>query len=445
MRVFILIALMLVVAATTASAGDKFFPYKYENYTLDNGFKSILIPIEGSGLVAYYTVVRTGSREEWEEGHTGFAHFFEHMMFRGTEKYPSDVYNRIVSEMGADANAYTSDDITCYYMVIPSEQLDQAMDLESDRFQNLSYEEGPFRTEAGAVYGEYRKNFTSPFMVSYEKMLETAFDKHTYKHTTMGFERDIKEMPNMYEYSQSFFQRYYRPENCVLMVVGDFDKGKIKKDIKQYYGDWATGYVEPKIEAEPEQTAERKVEVDYNGRTLPLVWIGYKGDAFEPTSKNCAAAFLLADLAYGENSEIYKNLVIREQKCQWIAADFGFNRDPKLYDVYGRVKKKEDIGYVLDEIDKTAEHFKSTLVSEDELENIKKRTRYDYLMDLDTPDNVASSLARIIAITGGVEAVDEFYKTMDKLTPEDIREAARLYLMKERRTVLTLTGKEDES
>jgi len=445
MRIFIVVAMLLVVGTTSAGAGDKFFPYQFENYTLDNGFKSILIPMEGSGLVAYYTVVRTGSRDEWEEGHTGFAHFFEHMMFRGTEKYPSDVYNRIVSEMGADANAYTSDDITCYYMVIPTAQLEQAMDLESDRFQNLSYDEGPFRTEAGAVYGEYRKNFASPFSIAYEKMLDTAFDKHTYKHTTMGFERDIKDMPNMYEYSKSFFHRYYRPENCVLLIVGDFDKEAVKKRIKHYYGDWKTGYVEPKVEPEPEQNGERTVEVEYNGRTLPLLWVAYKGSAFDPGSKSCAAAFLLADLAYGENSELYKKLVIREQKCQWIAADFGFNRDPKLYDVYGRVKKQEDLGYVLDEIDKTAEHFKTEMVSQDDLDNIKKRTRYGYLMDLDTPDNVASRLARIIAITGGVEAVDELYQTMDAVTTDDIRAAAQLYLQKPHRTVLTLTGKGDES
>jgi zinc protease len=419
---------------------ERFFPYAFEDYTLDNGFNSVLIPIKGSGLVAYYTVVRTGSRDEWEEGRSGFAHFFEHMMFRGTEKYPSDEYNRLVSEMGADANAYTSDDITCYYMVIPAAELETAMDLESDRFQNLSYEEGPFRTEAGAVYGEYRKNFTSPFRIAYEKMLDTAFDAHTYKHTTMGFEKDIIDMPNMYEYSISFFNRYYRPENCVLMIVGDFDAAKIKPMIKKYYGGWETGYVEPKINTEPPQKGERSVDVTYQGRTLPLVWLAFKGDAFDPTNKMIASAFLLADLAFGENSEIYKKLVIREQKVQWIAGDFGFNRDPKLYDVYTRVKDENDIDYVIAEIDATVEKFKTELISADELENIKMRTRYGYLMRLDTPGNVAQALARMIALTGGIEAVDALYSTLATVTPEDIQAAAQRYLENERRTVLVLKG-----
>lgn len=423
-------------------AADRFFPYQYENYTLDNGFKSVLIPMKGSGLVAYYTIVRTGSRDEWEPGKSGFAHFFEHMMFRGTDRYPSEEYNRIVSEMGADANAYTTDDLTCYYMVIPSAELETAMDIESDRFQNLAYEEGPFRTEAGAVYGEYRKNITSPFRIAHEELMDTAFDVHTYKHTTMGFERDIKEMPHMYEYSRTFFDRYYRPENCVLLLAGDFDVAAVKRMIDGQYGGWDRGYVEPRIEKEPRQTEERRVDVDYDGRTLPLIWIGYKGDAFEPTDKSIAAAHLLAFLAFGENSEIYKNLVIREQKVEWVDADFGFNRDPKLYDVYARVKVEEDIDYVLGQIDATAEAFQTDLVSEEELENIKKRTRYDYLMDLDTPGHVASGLARIIAITGGIEAIDQLYDTMEKLTPEDIRNAARKYLEKERRTVLVLKGGE---
>jgi zinc protease len=180
--------------------------------------------------------------------------------------------------------------------------------------------------------------------------------------------------------------------------------------------------------------------VEYPGRTLPLVWIAYKGDAFDPSNKTVASAFLLADLAFGENSEIYKKLVIREQKVQWVQGDFGFNRDPKLYDVYARVKKTEDIDYVVREINQTAEKFKTDLVSQEELENIKKRTRYGYLMRLDTPGQTAGGLARTIALTGGIEAVDQLYGTLADVTPEDIRAAAQRYLQNERRTVLVLKG-----
>jgi len=442
MRLFLLswAVVMLTGAATAGLAAERFFPYAYENYTLENGFKSILIPMKGSGLVAYYTVVRTGSRDEWEPGKSGFAHFFEHMMFRGTEKYPASEYNRLVAEMGAEANAFTGDDLTCYYMVIPSAKLETAMDLESDRFQNLSYEEAPFRTEAGAVYGEYRKNLSSPMRLANETLLNTAFDKHTYKHTTMGFEQDIKDMPNMYQYSKTFLSRYYRPENCVLLIVGDFDPSAAKPMIERCYGGWKPGYVPPKVTAEPPQEKERKVEVTFEGRTLPLVWIAYKGDAFDPSDKMVVSAYLLADLAFGENSEIFKRLAIREQKVESIDGDFGFSRDPKLYDVYSRVKNENDIAYVIDEIDKTAEKFKTTPVSREALENTKKRSRYGYLMSLDTPDRVGSMLARIVTLTGRIESVDQLYATMADLTPEDIQAAAQKYLRKERRTVLVLKG-----
>ncbi len=422
------------------NAPEQFFPYPHQKYTLPNGLKAILIPIQGSGLVAYYSVVRTGSRDEWEPGKSGFAHFFEHMMFRGTKQYPSDMYNELVTKMGADANAYTTDDYTCYYMVVPGENLEKVIDLESDRFQNLSFEESAFRTEAGAVYGEYRKNRTSPWSIAEENMMNLAFTRHTYKHTTIGFEADIKNMPNMYDYSISFFRRYYRPDNVVLLVVGDFDVEQTKQWIAKYYGDWEKGYTPPRIKPEPPQRKERRKEVRYPGRSLPIIWIGYKGAAFNPTDKMVVSAYLLGNLAFGENSDIYKELVIREQKVQFIASEFGFNRDPKLYSIYSMVKKEDDIPYVMSEIDKTVEEFQTTLVDNQKLENIKKRLRYNFLMNLDTPNHIASRLARIVALTGDIDAVDQLYSTMETIIPEDIRAAARQFLQKTKRTVIIVKG-----
>lgn len=438
--ILILIIFMLFGGLMAIASEQPFFPYKYETYTLPNGLKAILIPMEGTGLVAYYSVVRTGSRDEWEPGHTGFAHFFEHMMFRGTKNYPADVYDRMITEMGADANAYTTDDYTCYYMVVSKDNLEKVMDLESDRFQNLSYDEAVFKTEAGAVYGEYRKGRVNPWSVLFEEFQNTAFDKHTYKHTTIGFEEDIKKMPQMYEYSLSFFQRYYRPENVVLLIVGDIDTERTKTMIQKYYGNWQKGYVSPQIEPEPEQKGERFKEVKYSGKTLPIVTIGYKSDAFDPKSKSVAAGYLLADLAFGENSEIYKKLVIREQKVQFISADYPFTRDPKLFMIYTMVKNESDIPYVRSQIDETVEQFKKELVSTEQLEKLKKRVRYAFLMSLDTPGNVAGNLARFVAVTGGIDALDVFANTIEALTPQDIQAAAIRYFDKNHRTVIILKG-----
>ena len=440
MQRLLMTLLAVVLLCGLAYSEDAFFPYKHYNQTLDNGLKVVMIPMKGSGLVAYYTVVRTGSRDEYEPGKSGFAHFFEHMMFRGTEKFPADVYNDLVNEMGADANAYTTDDYTCYTSVVSSDNLEKLMELESDRFQNLSYEKAPFQTEAGAVYGEYRKNVTNPWSLAYEAISDLAFDSHTYKHTTMGFVEDIKMMPEQYEYSLSFFDRYYRPDNCVLLLVGDFEPEDVKPLVEKYYGPWEAGYQAPPIPQEPVQTEERVKMVDYEGNTNPLIWTAYKGIAYDPSNKLGVAAFLLGDLAFGSNSDIYKKLVLQETKVQFISADFGFNRDPKLYNIYTMVLKEEDIDYVVSQIDATVEKFQNELVSEDDLQNLKKRNRYGYLMDLDTPASVAGSLARFIALTGGLETVNELYKTMTQITPEDIRAAAREFLQKNRRTMIKLKG-----
>ncbi len=437
---FISMFIMLLGGVWMNAAANGFFPYKYETYQLPNGLKAILIPMEGTELIAYYSIVRTGSRDEWEPGKSGFAHFFEHMMFRGTKRYPADVYDKMVTEMGADANAYTTDDYTCYYMVTPGEYLEKVMDLESDRFQNLFYDELAFKTEAGAVYGEYRKSRVSPWSVLYEALLNTAFDKHTYKHTTIGFEEDIKAMPEGYEYSKSFFKRYYRPENVVLLIVGNIDVAKTKALIQKYYGNWQPGYVHPKITPEPEQQGERVKEVTYHGKTLPILAVAYKGNAFDPANKMVAASYLLGNLAFGQTSDLYKQLVIREQKVQALEPDFGFNRDPKLLTIFAMVKREEDIPAVQNAIDATVEKFKTELVPAEKLEREKKHTRYAFLMNLDTPAKVAGNLARLIALTADLNAVNILYDTIAQLTPEDIRAAARHYFVQKHRTIIILKG-----
>src|SRR5262245_65709798 len=135
--------------------------------------------MSSNGLVAYWTIVRTGARDEFEQGHTGFAHFFEHMMFRGTEKFPQDKYSEITTKIGADDNAFTSDDLTAYHLSITSDDVEQVMEIESDRFQNLDYPKPAFETEAGAVYGEYGKNRTNPFFTIYAGGHEDALEHDT--------------------------------------------------------------------------------------------------------------------------------------------------------------------------------------------------------------------------------------------------------------------------
>ncbi len=439
MNRFLAVVLATFLTGSLAMASS-FFPYAYTKEILPNGLTIYVIPMESPGLVAYYSVVRTGSRDEYEPGKSGFAHFFEHMMFRGTKKYPGAVYDSLMTSIGADANAYTTDDYTAYHLKFAKDDLERVMELESDRFQNLSYAEREFQTEAGAVYGEYRKSITNPFSLLNEKVQDVAYDQHTYKHTTIGFEADIKAMPEGYEYSKSFHQRYYRPDNVVLLIAGDVTSEGVLALARKYYGGWAKGYVPPRITAEPPQKGERTASVAYPGKTLPILDIAFKGDAFDPENRTYVAALLLGDLAFGETSDLYKKLYITEQKVEFIGASVPMNRDMPLFEIYARIKNEADLDAVQNDIYATLQTFQTTPVDAARLNDLKRRERYQFLMNLDTPDRVAGGLARFAAITGGIEVVEKLYAAIDAVTPEDIRAAARQYFTPERRTVVTLKG-----
>lgn len=429
-------------ARADAAVGNDIFPFPIHQQKLDNGLAVVVIPMPSKGLVGYRMAVRTGARDEYEPGRTGFAHFFEHMMFRGTKKYPQDVYGDIVTRIGADANAYTSSDVTVYLLNIAAEDLEQVMDIESDRFKNLHYSEQVFQTEAGAVYGEYRKNRTSPFFTLYEALHKAAFTRHTYGHTAMGYEEDIKAMPEMFDYARSFFDRYYRPENAILVVAGDVVPEKVFALARTYYGDWKPGYVPPKVEAEPVQTAERRIEVPYEGRTLPMVSIAYKGGAYDAGDRGYAASLVLAELAFGETSDIYRRLVLDEQLVQRLDVSPARSRDPALWVVSAVVKDPAKVPEVIEAIDATVARYREQLADAARLDDIKSHMRYSFLMGLSSPSDVAGRVAHLAGVAGSVEAISQLYATIAAVTPEDIKAAAEKYLVQERRTVAVLREKQ---
>ncbi len=436
---FALPILLLGLLLAPAAPAD-IFPYPTRVETLDNGLTVIVVPMSSGGLVSYWSIVRTGARDEVEPGRTGFAHFFEHMMYRGTEKYPAEVYSGITTEIGADTNAFTSDDLTVYHLAIAAEDLPTVIDLESDRFQRLDYPEQMFKTEAGAIYGEFRKNRTNPFFVLLEALRAAAFDEHTYRHLTMGYEEDIKGMPELFDYSRSFFDRHYRPENVVVLIVGDVEVEPTLEMVGEYYGAWEPGHTPSEIPVEPPQTAERRIDVRYDGSSLPIVWLAYKSPAFDPADVTQIAARLLCDLAFGETSDIYKQLVLDQQAVEFVTAGLGTNRDPGLLSIYTRVKDPEKVEQVIAELDRTIERYRSQPPDPGRLADLQSRLKYDFLMGLDTPGHVARSLVRTIAVTGGIEAVEKLYETYDRVTPEDVQRAAQEILVSRQRTVAVLRG-----
>jgi len=445
LSILLLTALPLALAAAHGRSDQgKIFPYVINQVTLENGLKIVSIPFDSPGIIAYYTVVRTGSRNEPEPGKSGFAHFFEHMMFRGTEKFPKDKFNDILKSIGADNNAFTSDDQTIYHTVASAEALETMMQIESDRFMNLKYSEEDFKTEAGAILGEYNKNSSSPFMTIEEKIRDAAYTQHTYKHTTMGFLRDIENMPNQYQYSLEFFSRWYRPENCIVVVVGDFNQDRLIELAKKYYGGWKHGTYTLDVPPEPPQPKEIKVDVPWKSHTLPIVTIAYHGPAFSDTDPDMAALSLFGLLNFGETSDLYKKLVVDQQQVEFIEGSMAENRDPGLFYVFTRIKDPKNIDQVREAIYASIEQAKTVPFSAERLASIKSHVKYDFAMGLDNPDRVANAIGHYISLTGDPESVNRLYAMYDKVTPEDIMNVVKKYFTVNNRTALLLTQQAQE-
>jgi zinc protease len=435
-RLFGLIVACLAVCTAATGQEAKVFPFDYKLVELENGFKAYLIKTSAAGQISFVTVVRTGAREEWEPGRSGFAHFFEHMMFRGTEKYPD--YDAVTTQIGAFRNASTSIDVTQYYLQAAGESLEQIMDLESDRFMNLKYSEADFRTEAGAILGEFLQGRANPQLYLMEKLMDTAFVSHTYKHLTIGFEKDVRAMPEGYDYSLTFYQRYYRPENTVLLLAGDFDVSHAEQLIRKYYSPWKPGYVAPEIKPEPSQKAPRETKVEFPGRTLPILAVAYKAPAWSATDRLAVAAEVLGAVAFGPNSEIYRRLVLNERRAQSLNANFNLNRDPHLLVVNTMVSNPQDVDAIKAEIAKTVEKFRSDTCDPQLLADTKSAMKYGFLMRLETPQGINFALRPFVVFTGGIEAVEDYYRTLDSITPDDVKAAASKFLVESGRTTVTL-------
>jgi zinc protease len=419
----------------------KLFPYDYKIDDLPNGLRLITIPTDYPNLVALYIVVTTGSRNEVEPGKSGFAHLFEHLMFRGSENYTATQRDEILQRAGASSNAYTTDDRTVYHEVFAKEDLPEIMKLEADRFQRLKYEEAAYKTETRAVLGEYNKNSANPGSKLYEKLRETAFGTHTYSHTTMGFIKDIEDMPNQYQYSLEFYKRYYRPEYTTIVLVGDVTHEQALSLTKQYFGPWQRGNYVPQIPKEPDQTAPRTAHVDWPSPTLPYLVVGFRGPAYSDTEKDKAALDLLAQIAFGDNSDIYQKLVLKEQKVDFVGPNFDDQVDPELFSIFSRIKDQKDVDYVRDQILATFERYKKETIPQAKLDATRSRLRYSAALALNSSEAIASGIAPYIALRRTPDTINKLFALYDQITPEEIRAAAQRYFVDNRRTIVTLSTK----
>jgi zinc protease len=419
----------------------KIFPYAYVQEDLPNGLRLITIPTDYPNIVSLFIVVGTGSRNEVDPGKTGFAHLFEHLMFRGTKEYSPERYQSELRNAGAASNAFTTDDFTAYHTTFSKEDLPRILSMEADRFQHLSFEQPAFRTETQAVLGEYNKNSANPFSKLYEVLRATAFRVHTYRHTTMGFLPDIEAMPDEYQYSLQFFDRYYRPEYTTIIVAGDVDPKSVRSLVDERWGTWKRGSYRAEIPVEPPQDGPRTAHVEWPSPTLPWVAASWRAPAYSDDTMDSVALDAIARLGFDENSPLYQKLVIESQKVDALRASAPTKVDPELFTVLARVKNPADLIAIQDLIVSTAQGFASQTVESAKLEALKKHLRYEFALSLDNSEAIAQSVARYVALRRTPETANRFYDKYAQLTPEDVQRVARKYLADRSRTVVTLTSR----
>jgi len=426
-------ALLTILFTFFVTAGPKgavsdVLPFKATEHTLPNGLKVIVVPTGFPNLVTVEIPVQTGSRNGVEPGKSGFAHFFEHLMFRGTPDNPPEKYRAVMSKAGARDNASTSDDYTHYYATFAKEHLERVLALYADMFQHLSYSEADFKTEARAILGEYNKNSAEPLRKLLEVQRDQYFKVHTYKHTTMGFITDIENMPNEYEYSKVFFDRWYRPQNTTLVIAGDVAPEQVMPLVEKFWAGWKPGSSGAvTIPKEPAPAGPKYVHVPWTSETLPYVTVAFPAPAFAEANKDAPAMDLVAALYFGSTSELYKRLVVSEQKIDQLFVDVPSNVDPSLFTVFARVKKPADAIYVRDQILATMATARTTLAPAQRLTDAKSFNRYAFARSLDSTERIAATVSAFAAYRRSYDTANTYYRTMETLTPADLRSAAQKY------------------
>jgi len=423
-----------------AAPPNDVLPFKASETTLPNGLKVIVVPTGFPNLVSVQVSVQTGSRNEVEPGKSGFAHFFEHLMFRGTPKTPPEKYRQIMAKAGARDNASTGDDATHYYSTFAKEDLETILDVYADMFQNLSYPEADFKTEARAILGEYNKNSAEPLEKLFEVQREQFYQAHTYKHTTMGFIKDIENMPNEYAYSKVFFERWYRPQFTTLIVAGDVTPDAVLPLVQKYWGGWKGGSSTPvQIPKEPAPSGPKYVHVPWTSDTLPWVTVAFPGPAFDENGKESAAVEMIGAIAFGQTSDLYKKLVVAEQKVDQLLVDTPSSVDSALFTVMARVKNPADAVYVRDQILSAFAAARFGQVPAARLADAKSNTRYSVARTIDSTERVAAVVAAYAPYQRSYKTVNNFYRTLESLEPADLQTTAAKYFTDAGLIVTTLS------
>ncbi len=399
---------------------------------LPNGLKVLLKEEHKAPVVTFQIWYKVGSRNE-QLGKTGLSHLLEHMMFKGTKKYGPKHFSRTVMKNGGNDNAFTSKDYTAYFENFASDRIHIALELESDRMQNLLLDPKEFESERKVVMEERRMRYEDdPVSSMIEQMTATAFLAHPYQWPVIGWMADLESITRDDLFRH--YKTYYVPNNATIVVVGDFDTEKLLPQIEKYFGRIPRGPQPPKAAAkEPKQTGERRIVVKREAE-LPAVFVGYHTPHLVHRD-SYALEVIEAILSAGRSSRIYRSLVYEKQIA--LDAGGGYDRvsaDPNLFYAYAEAmpgKKPEDVEAALyAEIDR----LKTEPVTDEELQKAKNQIEAGFIMSQDSVFYQAMLLGRY-ETTGSWRLLGEYLDGVRAVTKEDIRRVAGEYFTEDNRTV----------
>jgi zinc protease len=429
---------MIPLLAGAALSAEPVFPYPIHSASLDNGLAVHVVPMGTPGVASVYVWFSVGSRDEIDEGRTGFAHFFEHLAFYGTEATPGPEREKLLLRMGAEENAWTWLDETVYHVVIPAEQVPDYLDLQADVFQNLHLTPGDIQKESGAVYGEFRKGQASPGNAVGELLWATAFTTHTYGHDTIGYEADIQAMPTAHAYAMAFFDRYYRPENATVIIAGDVDPKATHAAVAKRFASWETGKLDrAEIPVEPEQTEARQAHLDWPTPTAARLAMAWKVPAADPTNPTVVALNMAAKILFSDVGPLTERLVREEGIAYSVWGSEGDNVDPSLFTIQVVLKDAAHI----DRAEAIVREELAALqqLDNETLEHTRTHETYSSLTDLATPPRVASTIGWFTRRHTNPQGIDAFWAATAALTPDDIAKAAAETFVDARLTKATLS------
>ena len=411
-------------------------PTLYEEHELDNGLRIITHEDHSAPIVNLQLWYHVGSKNE-QEGRTGFAHMFEHLMFKGSDNVRPEQHDDFITRVGGIANAYTTEDATVYWESVPSNYLEMILWLEADRMRSLDVSEENFFSEREVVKEERRLRIESPpYGDVFEMLYTAAYDVHPYGHLAIGSMEDLDAAT--IDDVRSFYETYYSPGNAYLVLAGNFETDSAMEWVEEYFGGIPSGEdVIPRVEVrEPERGEERRIERQ-KAVPLPAYIAGYFiPEDGHPDSYPLTLAGSI--LAQGRSSRLYQSLIYEKQLAVQADAFSSVREHPNLFMailIMNQGAALEDGEAALnDEFRRMMEEP----VSDDELEKAKNQIRSSYITGMQTVQDKAGALGHAAVIHQDTATVDNEFELFMKVTKEDIMRVMGKYLDPSNRTVVTV-------